>query len=81
MSRTMVAPPAGAGPILHLDGVTMRFGGVTAVDDLNLAIEPGVIYGIMGPNGAGKTTTINILTGFQRPTAGRCASSATRSSG
>jgi len=58
-------------PLLELRGVTMRFGGVHAVDDLDLSIGRGLIFGIMGPNGAGKTTTINILTGFQRPTAGR----------
>jgi len=57
-------------PILELSGVTMRFGGLVAVNDLSLALEPGQLYGLIGPNGAGKTTAFNVITGVYRPTAG-----------
>jgi branched-chain amino acid transport system ATP-binding protein len=57
--------------ILELTGVTMRFGGLVAVNDLSLAIEAGQLYGLIGPNGAGKTTAFNVITGVYKPTAGR----------
>jgi ABC-2 type transport system ATP-binding protein len=52
-------------------GLTKRYGGVTAVSDLSLRIEPGQVFGFLGPNGAGKSTTIRMLMGLQRPTEGR----------
>jgi len=52
-------------------GLTKRFGGLVAVDNLNLWIKRGEIFGFIGPNGAGKTTTIKMLTGVLAPTAGR----------
>lgn len=62
--------PATTPASIEFRDITMRFGGVLAVDDLDLSVPAGSIFGIMGPNGAGKTTTLNILTGFQRPTEG-----------
>ena len=55
---------------IHTTGLTTTFGDVTAVDDLNLAVEKGEVFGFLGPNGAGKSTTINMLLGFIEPTAG-----------
>jgi branched-chain amino acid transport system ATP-binding protein len=55
---------------LVLEGVTMRFGGLTAVSDLNLSIAGGELAGLIGPNGAGKTTVFNLITGVYRPTGG-----------
>jgi branched-chain amino acid transport system ATP-binding protein len=57
--------------LLSTEGVTMQFGGLTAVSDLNVAIEPDEIVGLIGPNGAGKTTAFNVITGMNRPTRGR----------
>ena len=56
--------------VLTLDGVTMIFGGVTALDDVSLRVHRGQIFGIIGPNGAGKTTLFNCVTGVVRPTRG-----------
>jgi branched-chain amino acid transport system ATP-binding protein len=58
-------------PLLEVDHLTRRFGGLSAVSDLSFALEEGEIRGLIGPNGAGKTTTFNVITGFYRPTAGR----------
>ncbi len=56
---------------LKVTGLTVRFGGVTAVNDVSLEVNPGEVVGLIGPNGAGKTTIIDAVTGFVRPTAGR----------
>jgi ABC-type branched-subunit amino acid transport system ATPase component len=56
--------------VLELAGVRKSFGGVTAVNDVSLALEPGRIYGLIGPNGSGKTTLFNCITGLERPDAG-----------
>ena len=55
---------------LKLSGVGKRFGGLEAVADLSLSIEPGVVTGLIGPNGAGKSTIVNLITGILAPTAG-----------
>ncbi len=57
---------AGASPILELDRVVKRFGGVAAVNAVSLALTPGRIYGLIGPNGSGKTTLFNCITGVER---------------
>ena len=57
-------------PLLEVDDVTMRFGGLTALDDVSFHIDEGEILGLIGPNGAGKTTCFNVITGVYQPTAG-----------
>ncbi|WP_411069844.1 ABC transporter ATP-binding protein [Streptomyces sp. cmx-4-25] len=62
--------PAAGETVLDARGVTMRFGGLTAVRDVNLTVNSGEIVGLIGPNGAGKTTFFNCLTGLYVPTEG-----------
>ena len=57
--------------VLHLDHLTMRFGGVVAVNDLSMDINKGEIVALIGPNGAGKTTAFNMVTGVYTPTEGK----------
>ena len=57
--------------VLKADHLSIQFGGLKAVDDVNLSISQGELYGLIGPNGAGKTTMFNLLTGVYKPTAGR----------
>ena len=56
--------------LLKVENLTMKFGGLTAVDDLSFSAKNNEITSIIGPNGAGKTTVFNCLTGFYKPTAG-----------
>jgi branched-chain amino acid transport system ATP-binding protein len=56
--------------LLELSGVTMKFGGLVAVNDLDLSVDAGRLYGLIGPNGAGKTTVFNVITGVYTPTSG-----------
>jgi branched-chain amino acid transport system ATP-binding protein len=58
-------------PLLTVEHLTMRFGGLLAVDDLSFTANHGQITAIIGPNGAGKTTVFNCVTGFYKPTSGR----------
>ena len=56
--------------VLKLSDITMQFGGVVAVDNLNLEVHKNEIVGLIGPNGAGKTTAFNVVTGVYEPTNG-----------
>jgi len=56
--------------LLSVDGVTVRFGGITAVNDVSFVVAPAQVTGLIGPNGAGKTTTFNVITGLQEATSG-----------
>ena len=53
-----------------VEDVTVRFGGLTALEDVSLVVEPGEVHGVIGPNGAGKTTLFNVCCGFLQPSAG-----------
>ena len=59
-----------ATPMLEIKNLAIQFGGLKAVDNLNLTIKKNQLYGLIGPNGAGKTTVFNMLTGVYKPTAG-----------
>jgi ABC-2 type transport system ATP-binding protein len=56
---------------IRIEGLRKTYGAVTALDSLDLTVEPGSVFGFLGPNGAGKTTTLRLLTGLATPTAGR----------
>src|SRR5574340_572014 len=57
-------------PLLKVSGLTRKFGGLTAVDGVDLDVQKGQIFSVIGPNGAGKTTVFNLITGIYEPTAG-----------
>jgi branched-chain amino acid transport system ATP-binding protein len=71
MNRSSTAPPPmAATPLLDVDRLTIRFGGLVAVSDLDLEVPAGTIVSLIGPNGAGKTTAFNCISGVYAPTAG-----------
>jgi branched-chain amino acid transport system ATP-binding protein len=63
--------PADPSALLEVDNVTLRFGGVVALDQVDFTLRAGEIFGLIGPNGAGKTTCFNAMTGVYRPTSGQ----------
>jgi branched-chain amino acid transport system ATP-binding protein len=73
MSAAAAHPAPATAPLLTVQHLTMRFGGLVAVDDVSFVATRDDITAIIGPNGAGKTTVFNCLTGFYRPTVGRLA--------
>jgi len=74
------APPTGR-VLLDVDDVTLRFGGVVALDRVSFQLHEGEILGLIGPNGAGKTTCFNVMTGVFRPTSGQVTFDGTSISG
>ncbi|MGE0849172.1 MAG: ABC transporter ATP-binding protein [Hyphomicrobiaceae bacterium] len=67
----MADAPITSAPVLATSGLTRRFGGLIAVNDVSIALRQGELHAVIGPNGAGKTTLVNLLSGEIRPTAGR----------
>src|SRR3546814_2188005 len=65
---TQMTRPGAA--VLEIQGLTRRFGGLVAVDAVDLQVAPGEIHGLIGPNGSGKTTCINLISGVLRPDSG-----------
>jgi branched-chain amino acid transport system ATP-binding protein len=72
-AQTTPVPVVNGAPILAADGVTMQFGGLTALNDVSFGLREGEVIGLIGPNGAGKTTLFNCLTGLYSPTSGTVA--------
>lgn len=70
MTTTQLHPRA---PAIAVEGLTKRYGGVTAIEDLSFVVRTGAVSGFLGPNGAGKTTALKVIAGLARPTAGRAS--------
>jgi branched-chain amino acid transport system ATP-binding protein len=69
----MSTPTPGSDPLLSVRGLTLRFAGVTALEDLNLDVGRGELFAVIGPNGAGKTSLFNVLSRIYRPSTGSVA--------
>jgi len=70
---TVAAPPSNLAPVLRVEHLSMRFGGLVAINDVSFNAGRGAITALIGPNGAGKTTVFNCITGFYKPSEGRIA--------
>ncbi len=71
MSASGMTESPAQGPILQVEGLTRRFGGLTAIDAVSFEIREQEVFGLIGPNGAGKTTMMNLISGVTPPSAGR----------
>ena len=71
MATSTTSSAARAAPVLRAEGITLRFGGVTALSDVSIEVRPDEMLAIIGPNGAGKSSLLNVLSGFYRPQQGR----------
>ncbi len=72
--QVLFPPPRSFAPALELRQIKMMFGGLTAVNELSVSLQPGRVLGLIGPNGSGKSTTVNVLTGIYFPTSGQVLS-------
>jgi ABC-type branched-subunit amino acid transport system ATPase component len=70
MSALPMKTSPSSGALLEVSGMTKRFGGLTAVNEVSLSVSGGQVFGLIGPNGAGKSTLFNLITGVLAPTAG-----------
>jgi branched-chain amino acid transport system ATP-binding protein len=70
-SVATASPAAATTPLFKVDGITLKFGGLTAVDNVSFEVMPGEIFTIIGPNGAGKTSIFNLISRLYEPTSGK----------
>ena len=68
--KSKASSETGVSALLEMKGLTVRYGGVVAVDSIDLAVDEGIVFGLIGPNGAGKTSMVDALTGYTKPAAG-----------
>src|SRR5262245_24251515 len=77
LSRCQAIPPqptvVGMSAVLEIDKLSLRFGGIVALDDVSLSVGASQLMAVVGPNGAGKTSLLNCISGVYRPTQGRIA--------